>query len=307
MGKRFPLPIPNGWFQVAYSDDLATGAVVPLHYFGRELVLCRTESGTAQLFDAYCPHLGAHLGHGGRVEGETLVCPFHGWRFGTGGVCAAIPYARRVPPQAILRAWPTVEGSGMVFAWHHARGEPPGFDAPLVPEWGRPDWEPWQRFRWRVKSHSQEIIEGAVDNVHFPTVHKNEGVPPMQVHFEGAFLRTSSSLHLPEGPTRMEVLFHGIGAGVGRKHGVGDVAFIGTETPIDDETVDFRFSLMKRRSDPGDPFGVMAQFYIDEIARGVGEDIPIWESKRYVEQPLLCEGDGPIAQYRRWARQFYSG
>jgi hypothetical protein len=83
------------------------------------------------------------------------------------------------------------------------------------------------------------------------------------------------------------------------------VAFIGTETPIDDETVDFRFSLMKRRSDPGDPSGAMAQFYIDEIARGVGEDIPIWENKRYVERPLLCDGDGPIAQYRRWASQFY--
>ena len=306
MGKRFPFPIPNGWFQVAYSDDLAPGAVVPLHYFGRELVLFRTGSGAAQVFDAYCPHLGAHLGHGGRVEGESLVCPFHGWRFGTAGGCAGIPYARRIPPQARVRAWPTVEGSGMVFAWHHVRGEHPGFDAPHVPEWGLPDWEPWQRFRWRVRSHSQEIIEGAVDSVHFPYVHKNEGIPGVQVDFDGPFLRTSSSLHLPEGPTRMEVRFHGIGVGVGRKQGVGDVAFIGTETPIDDETVDFRFSLMKRRSDPEDPSGAMAQFTIDEIARGVGEDIPIWESKRYVERPLLCDGDGPIAQYRRWARQFYS-
>jgi hypothetical protein len=133
----------------------------------------------------------------------------------------------------------------MIFVWHHAQGAAPSYDPPHVPEWGQPDWEPWQRFRWRVRSASQEIIEGAVDGVHFPMVHGNAGIPSMEVHFEGAFLRTRTSLHLPEGPTQMEVCFHGIGAGVGRKHGVGDVAFIGTETPIDDETVDFRFSLMR--------------------------------------------------------------
>ena len=303
--KRFPFPIPNGWFQVAYSDELASGGVVPLRYFGRELVLFRTESGRAQVFDAYCPHLGAHLGHGGRVLGERLVCPFHGWSFEIGGRCAAIPYAKRIPPQAVAGAYATVEGSGMIFVWHHAGGAAPQWEPPQVPEWGDAEWEPWQKFRWRVRSASQEIIEGAVDSVHFPTVHKNEGVPEVQVDFDGPALRTFSSLHLPEGPTEMQVRFYGIGAGVGRKRGVGDVAFIGTETPIDDETVDFRFSLMKKRSDASDPSGQMAQFYIDEIARGVGEDIPIWENRRFLEHPLLCDGDGPIAQYRRWARQFY--
>ena len=303
--KRFPFPLPNGWFQVAYSDELAPGDVVPLHYFGRELVLFRTEDGRAQVFDAYCPHLGAHLGHGGRVEGSRLVCPFHGWSFEPGGRCVAIPYAKRIPPQAVAAAHPTVEGSGMVFVWRHAGGAAPQWEAPRVPEWGEPEWEPWQKFRWRVRSASQEIIEGAVDRVHFPTVHKNEGVPEMKVEFDGASLRTLSSLHLPEGPTEMRVRFYGVGAGVGRKRGVGDVAFIGTETPSDEETVDFRFSLMKKKSDPGDPSGRMAQFYIDEIARGVGEDIPIWENKRFLEHPMLCEDDGPIAQYRRWARQFY--
>jgi nitrite reductase/ring-hydroxylating ferredoxin subunit len=291
---------------VAYSDELPRGGVQPLHYFGQDLVLYRTGSGRAQAADAFCPHLGAHLGHGGRVDGEELVCPFHAWRFDCDGRCSAVPYAKRIPPQARLRTWPTVEGSGMIFVWHHARGEAPSFEAPSVPEWGRPEWEPWQRFRWKVRSASQEIIEGAVDNAHFPYVHKNAGMPGMEFEFDGPFLRTRASLHLPEGPTRMAVQFYGVGAGVGRKAGLGDVTFIGTETPIDDEHVDFRFSLMKKRGDPGDPAGAMAQFYIDEIARGVGEDIPIWESKSYQAKPLLCDGDGPIAQYRRWASQFYS-
>ena len=69
--SRFPFSrYPNGWFQIAYSDELEKGQVVPLRYFGKDLVLFRTEGGEAQLLDAYCPHLGAHLGHGGKVQGE---------------------------------------------------------------------------------------------------------------------------------------------------------------------------------------------------------------------------------------------
>ena len=38
----------------------------------------------------------------------------------------------------------------------------------------------------------------------------------------------------------------------------------------------------------------------------VGEDIPIWENKLYRDNPVLCDGDGPIAAYRRWCLQFYN-
>ena len=81
-----PLPIPNGWFAVAWSRELHAGDVRPIHYFGEDLVLFRTRSGQARVLDAFCPHLGAHLGYGGRVMGETVRCPFHGWQFdGTTG------------------------------------------------------------------------------------------------------------------------------------------------------------------------------------------------------------------------------
>ena len=70
MTRTFPFPLPNGWFQVAYSDELAPGQVEPLRYFAQDLVLYRTEGGRAQLADAFCPHLGAHIGYGGRVSGE---------------------------------------------------------------------------------------------------------------------------------------------------------------------------------------------------------------------------------------------
>ena len=105
--RYFTPPIPNGWFQVAYEDELTPGSVVPLKYFGKDLVLFRTESGEIGLLDAFCPHLGAHLGHGGKVKGENLECPFHAWQFGANGKCNAVPYAKHMPRKADIGTWRT--------------------------------------------------------------------------------------------------------------------------------------------------------------------------------------------------------
>jgi hypothetical protein len=54
---------PMGWYSVARSHELLIGEVKPVQAFDRELVLYRTRSGLPVLQDAYCPHLGAHLGY----------------------------------------------------------------------------------------------------------------------------------------------------------------------------------------------------------------------------------------------------
>ncbi|NRA09648.1 MAG: Rieske 2Fe-2S domain-containing protein, partial [Myxococcales bacterium] len=85
---RYPFTsTPDGWYHVAASEEVEAGQVRSLRFFGRDLVLFRTESGEAIVLDAHCPHLGAHLGHGGQVVGESIRCPFHAWRFGSDGRC----------------------------------------------------------------------------------------------------------------------------------------------------------------------------------------------------------------------------
>src|SRR5689334_13093376 len=108
-----PAPaFPEGWFQVGYSQDLAPGQVTRLRYFGRDLVLYRTEGGQAQVLNAHCPHVGANLGVGGTVVGEYLQCPFHNWRYDTAGRCREIPYSAHIPDGALVGTWPTEERSG---------------------------------------------------------------------------------------------------------------------------------------------------------------------------------------------------
>ena len=84
---------------------------------GLELAVYRTEAGVAAILDAYCPHLGANLAAGGSVEGDNLHCPFHGWQFNKSGVCVKIPYCDNVPPNAVTKAYTSLEINGQVLLW----------------------------------------------------------------------------------------------------------------------------------------------------------------------------------------------
>ena len=61
---------------------------------GQQLAVFRDEKGESHVLDAYCPHMGANIAVGGRVVGDCLECPFHGWQFrGADGKVTKIPYA----------------------------------------------------------------------------------------------------------------------------------------------------------------------------------------------------------------------
>lgn len=77
---------------MATEDELKRSGSQPvaLRVLGQRLVLWQAASGQVSLLDDQCPHRGAKLSMG-RVCGDALQCPYHGWRFGTGGQCVAIP------------------------------------------------------------------------------------------------------------------------------------------------------------------------------------------------------------------------
>jgi len=62
---------------------------------GEHFAVFRSQSGKVSVLDAYCPHMGGNLAVGGRVKGECLECPFHGWVFDNDGMCVGIPYAEK--------------------------------------------------------------------------------------------------------------------------------------------------------------------------------------------------------------------
>ena len=242
---RFPFGIPFGWYPVAWSSDLAPGAIEKRRYFYRDLVLYRGEEGAAHVLGAYCPHLGAHLAVGGKVEGDTIRCPFHGWRFDGDGACVEIPYAKRKPANARTEALPCREQGGVVWAWYHPKGETPQFYPPAIPEFGAKDWTvDWTPYEWTIATHPQEVAENSVDWPHFHEVHLMEPPPSREVRFEGHEIlweaSTSKNVTTLDGATdEIRVIGRnpGLGSSYVRYTGMGESVIIMGMTPIDNDTM----------------------------------------------------------------------
>jgi nitrite reductase/ring-hydroxylating ferredoxin subunit len=296
-GARFPFPVPNGWFIVAMADDVLAGELKAIRYFGRDLVAFRDDNGVAHVVDAYCVHLGAHLAAGGKVEGECIRCPFHGWAYnGVTGKCVDIPYygVEKIPSQAQIRAFPTVERNRAIWAWHHLAGAEPFYEVPDVAEFNDQEWsEPVLR-RFEIATSCQEMAENNHDPVHFQFVHGTADIPVSDITIEGTYKR---SIGLDGAFVRESF---GLGLGVLRIAGYS--TFISSTTPIDEEHVDVRWFFTSPKSLGPDTATEIA----DGFTGAVSQDLPIWENKRYVERPILLKAERAILEHREWCKQFYS-
>ncbi len=322
MSRRYNLPIPFGWFGIALSDELAIGDVKPLHYFGRDIVLFRTESGEAKVLDAVCPHLGAHLGYGGTVKGESIACPFHGWQFNGDGYCTAIPYAEKMPPKVVdqrcIRHYVTKEDNQAIWVWYHPQDDAPHWQLDHIPE--MVDAEFWTESlvrEWTVNCHIQDTNENAVDKAHFPYVHTSQYVPEGKVVIDGYRRVTELASrtaaygadgHMIEGQyTDTNFTSKSFGPGFTWQHfrGVTNSMMLGLISPIDEEHVHVKF-LFKYPQLKTEIEKLFNQGYIDSICQQVEQDMKIWNHKYYQPNPILCDGDGPINQFRKWFAQFYA-
>ena len=306
----FP-PYPIGWFCVGYSHELEPGQVRPLKYFGEDLVLFRTEAGSAHLMDAFCPHLGAHLGYGGTVEGEEIRCPFHAWKFDGQGSCTAVPYAKKkIPAKAKIATWDIVERNGMIMAWHHPERGPSKWEVPTVSEFGSEEWTSYKYREWTIRTRNQEMAENAVDTAHFRYLHGTQNLPEASLQNEGHILRVVSNTvtRSPMGPVEgeIQVAMHGFGFTTTRFVGIVETMLVNSATPIDAEHVQCRFAFMVKKMGGRSVTEGIGAAYIREIERHLEQDNPIWENKRHIKPPILCDSDGPIGKFRSWCKQFYA-
>src|SRR6185295_9768449 len=117
---------PASWYLVCKSRELKRGAL-KRSIFGREIVLFRGESGKVIAMDNRCAHLGADLSQG-PLSGDTIACPFHGWRYDASGRCVEIPAGSAIPPFARQAVYPIEERHGLVFIFN---GSQPLFRLPF--------------------------------------------------------------------------------------------------------------------------------------------------------------------------------
>ena len=313
MSENFRFPgIPVGWYTVATSSEVKAGRVLPVKYFGEELILYRTESGEAHLTGAYCPHMGAHLAKG-TVVGENLQCPFHGFQFAGDGRCVHA-YGKSVPRKAKLDTWPIREHNGYIFAWYHPAGTGPEWEIPVLPG----PAEGWSAFRTRaieVSSHPQETSENSVDVGHFKLLHGfGDAWYEGELDIQGHLLKGAYGIQYIIPHTKLSLIakfnveVHGLGYSLVRvrvERFDAEINLLVLSSPVDNGNIILRTAASVRNWGPSLLTNLIREAASMGLNREVGQDAPVWETKRYLERPMLAEGDGPIAEYRRYCKQFY--
>lgn len=317
--------VPTGWFQVAWSAEVPVGGVHRMSYFGRDLVAWRTESGAVTVMDAYCEHLGAHLGYGGTVVGEVIQCPFHGWQWSTAGRNVCIPYEDRPNIGKKIRTFPVAERNEAIYVWHDVERRAPYFEVPDVftgwedgvsAEDYHPAFPGAHLFEQGRELHPQYVMENGVDFAHFKYVHKVPIVPVFTRHdFDEPVSYVDFTITFDDSVGSIDDVnsgVHAINAGIGlavtKSWGMIDNRTCLAVTPVDDRTCDVRFSVWTRRRPDltEDESLAAARKEARAVIEQVEADLVIWSHQKYADPAALSRGEHPgFTALRSWAQQFY--
>ena len=296
---------PMGWYSVARSRELLVGEVTSVQAFDRELALYRTRSGVPVLQDAFCPHLGANLGVEGRVIGESIRCPFHGWRFGSNGKCVEIPYCDEIPERAQIRMWNCQEKNDEIYIWYHPENTAPQWELPDFPELDDVNWTPPRYAEFLVPAHVQDIAENSCDPVHFQYVHGQADVPPSEVTIDddGRTLHLHTDARSADIPSQLHATVYSPGfAMVRNTYGPNaEMVMYNSALPINRNETRMRWTLSVRREIED----LAGDDVIKGIIAGLSDDYPIWANKVHKHRPVFCKGDDTLVTFRKWVRQFY--
>jgi vanillate O-demethylase monooxygenase subunit len=103
------------WYVAALSSELE-GKPLSRQILGEHVAIYRTESGEVVAVADRCPHRGYPLSLG-KVEGELLVCGYHGFTFDCSGSCVSVPGQDRIPTKADVRTYRVVEQGRWLWIW----------------------------------------------------------------------------------------------------------------------------------------------------------------------------------------------
>ncbi|GAA1267760.1 Rieske 2Fe-2S domain-containing protein [Pseudonocardia aurantiaca] len=319
-----PTRYARGWHCLGLLREFRDGKPHAIEAFGTKVVVFQDGQGSLNVLNAYCPHMGGDLSQG-EVKGDEIACPFHDWRWSGNGRCANIPYARRVPPRARTKAWLTLELNDQLYVWHDPQGNlpPPEVTIPEITQRASGEWTGFTWNRLLIEgSHCREIVDNVVDMAHFfyihysfPTYFKNVFEGHIASQYMGSRSRPDVDLGtIYSGDTMLtsESAYYGPSYMINPLRTVsGDMTvetiLINCHYPVSPTSFVLQWgaSVKKPEGMTAEQTQQYAQAFADGVEVGFRQDVAIWQNKSKIDNPLLCDEDGPVYQLRRWYAQFY--
>ncbi|MFF7728688.1 Rieske 2Fe-2S domain-containing protein [Streptomyces sp. NPDC008001] len=165
--------IPDQWYPILPAEEVRNDKPTGVRRMGQELVLWRDLDGNLVCQGARCPHKGANLADG-RMKGNTVECPYHGFRYGPDGACKAVPAMgseARIPGSLRVPVLPVREAHGLVWLWWgEERADLPDIQiAPVIAD----NPKVHSTLHWTRPVHYTRYIESLLEFYHITYVHRD--------------------------------------------------------------------------------------------------------------------------------------
>ena len=160
--------IKNCWYVAALSKDISR-EILAKQLLGVQVALYRTLAGQVVAVRNRCPHRSFPLAKG-KLEGDTLICGYHGMQFNPSGQCVKMPALPIVPTHADVQSFPVKERGPLVWIW---MGHPDRADESKIPETDWLDDPHWKTVSgsFHINADYVSMHENLLDQTHFPFLH----------------------------------------------------------------------------------------------------------------------------------------
>ena len=163
--------IRNQWYAVLDVKEIKPGKLTGVKRMGEQLVFWRNAEGEIACMRDLCPHRGVAL-RTGKLIGDHLQCPFHGFEFAASGECKLIPANGRngpIPKAMRVATYPAREKHGFIWMWWGEWRD----DLPEIHFFDAID-ESFEHstIRDHWKTHYSRAIENQLDVMHLPFIHR---------------------------------------------------------------------------------------------------------------------------------------
>ena len=284
------------WYPVCLGSEVGADTLAGVDILGTRVIVYRDPVGKAVVQSAWCPHLGADLSQGTRIEGQVR-CPYHHWRFDSAGACQHIPTGDRIPAAARIFTYPSAEAWGLIWLFNGATAT---FDVPRIPGTTEAELACEAHFRGIRTSLGEVALSNGVDFQHLRTLHGLQTTEPREIavrdreiefQVEGAGYTqhglisgvSTFAQHLAPDGTDLFMLFCGAPVDRARRR-----SFFMVGVPHQGDAEAERQALDNLRG---------------FVERLLGEDEPVLESMRF-RRGTLVASDRHLARYFRYVSEF---
>lgn len=166
--------VRNRWYIAAFSSEIGREPVERT-ILDKPVVMYRTEAGTPTVMYGLCPHRYYPLARG-RLDGDAIVCGYHGFTFAADGKCVLIP-SQDTGAGFSQPTYPIIERNPLCWIW---MGDADKCDPDLIPPYDdfgldQPGWRHSSESLLHIKGRSQLLVDNLMDLTHLAYIHHIPG------------------------------------------------------------------------------------------------------------------------------------